>query len=135
MVNADGGLGARNDVKCISIEHKMGIHGSPTCVMSYGDAGGATGYVVGEPNRGIEYMFVMMNAARLGVGLEGVSIAERAYQHALVWAREGAKVVVSDINAQGGEETAALVRAKLRAVTDKRQRLRTDRMETQRRSS
>ncbi len=88
MVNADGGLGARNDVKCISIEHKMGIHGSPTCVMSYGDAGGATGYVVGEPNRGIEYMFVMMNAARLGVGLEGVSIAERAYQHALVWARE-----------------------------------------------
>jgi 3-(methylthio)propanoyl-CoA dehydrogenase len=88
MVNADGTSGARNDVKCVSIEHKMGIHGSPTCVMAYGDAGGATGYVVGEPNRGIEYMFVMMNAARLGVGLEGVSISERAYQHALVWARE-----------------------------------------------
>ena len=88
MVNADGSLGARNDVKCVSIEHKMGIHGSPTCVMVYGDAGGATGYVMGEPNRGIEYMFVMMNAARLGVGLEGVSISERAYQHALVWARE-----------------------------------------------
>ena len=88
LVNADGSIGARNDVKCISIEHKMGIHASPTCVMSYGDAGGATGYVVGEPNRGIEYMFVMMNAARLGVGLEGVSISERAYQHALVWARE-----------------------------------------------
>ena len=88
MVNDDGSLGARNDVKCVSIEHKMGIHGSPTCVMVYGDAGGATGYVVGEPNRGIEYMFVMMNAARLGVGLEGVSISERAYQHALVWARE-----------------------------------------------
>ena len=88
LINADGSLGARNDVKCISIEHKMGIHGSPTCVMSYGDAGGAIGYVVGEPNRGIEYMFVMMNAARLGVGLEGVSISERAYQHALVWARE-----------------------------------------------
>ena len=88
MVNADGTNGARNDVKCVSIEHKMGIHGSPTCVMAYGDAGGATGYVVGEPNRGIEYMFVMMNAARLGVGLEGVSISERAYQHALVWARE-----------------------------------------------
>ena len=88
MVNVDGSLGARNDVKCVSIEHKMGIHGSPTCVMVYGDAGGATGYVVGEPNRGIEYMFVMMNAARLGVGLEGVSISERAYQHALVWARE-----------------------------------------------
>ena len=88
MVNADGSLGARNDVKCASIEHKMGIHGSPTCVMAFGDDGGATGFVMGEPNRGIEYMFVMMNAARLGVGLEGVSISERAYQHALVWARE-----------------------------------------------
>ena len=88
LLNADGSVGARNDVKCVSIEHKLGIHGSPTCVMVFGDAGGATGYVMGEPNRGIEYMFVMMNAARLGVGLEGVSIAERAYQHALVWARE-----------------------------------------------
>ncbi len=87
-VNADGSLGERNDVKCVSIEHKMGIHASPTCVMVFGDAGGATGYVVGEPNRGLEYMFVMMNAARLGVGLEGVSTAERSYQHALVWARE-----------------------------------------------
>ena len=88
LVNADGSLGARNDVKCASIEHKLGIHGSPTCVMLFGEEGGATGYVVGEPHRGLEYMFVMMNAARLGVGLEGVSIAERAYQHALVWARE-----------------------------------------------
>ena len=88
MVNADGSLGTRNDVKCVSIEHKLGIHGSPTCVMSYGEDGGAIGYVVGEPNRGLEYMFVMMNAARLGVGLEGVSIAERAYQHATQWARE-----------------------------------------------
>ena len=88
MVNADGSVGSRNDVKCVSIEHKLGIHGSPTCVMSYGEEGGAIGYVVGEPNRGLEYMFVMMNAARLGVGLEGVSISERAYQHALVWARE-----------------------------------------------
>ncbi len=88
LVNADGSVGARNDVKCVSIEHKLGIHGSPTCVMSYGEEGGATGYVVGEPNRGLEYMFVMMNAARLGVGLEGVSISERAYQQALEWARE-----------------------------------------------
>lgn len=88
LVNADGTLGARNDVKCASIEHKLGIHASPTCVMVYGDAGGAIGYPVGEINRGLEYMFVMMNAARLGVGLEGVSISERAYQHALVWARE-----------------------------------------------
>jgi 3-(methylthio)propanoyl-CoA dehydrogenase len=88
LVNADGSLGARNDVKCASIEHKLGIHASPTCVMIYGEAGGAIGYPVGEINRGLEYMFVMMNAARLGVGLEGVSIAERSYQHALVWARE-----------------------------------------------
>ncbi|MFM7461649.1 MAG: acyl-CoA dehydrogenase [Burkholderiales bacterium] len=89
LVNADGSLGARNDVKCASIEHKLGIHASPTCVMMYGeDNGGAIGYPVGEINRGLEYMFVMMNAARLGVGLEGVSISERAYQHALVWARE-----------------------------------------------
>lgn len=88
MVNADGSLGARNDVKCVSIEHKLGIHGSPTCVMSYGEDSGAVGYVMGEPNRGLEYMFVMMNAARLGVGLEGVSIGERAYQQATQWARE-----------------------------------------------
>ncbi|MBL8521029.1 MAG: acyl-CoA dehydrogenase [Betaproteobacteria bacterium] len=87
-LNADGTPGARNDVKCVSIEHKLGIHGSPTCVMVYGDNGGATGYLVGEAHRGLEYMFVMMNAARLGVGLEGVSISERAYQHACVWARE-----------------------------------------------
>ncbi len=88
LVNEDGTLGERNDVQCASIEHKMGIHASPTCVMMYGEKGGATGYVIGEPNRGLEYMFVMMNAARLGVGLEGVSVCERALQHALVWARE-----------------------------------------------
>jgi alkylation response protein AidB-like acyl-CoA dehydrogenase len=87
MVNADGSPGARNDVKCISIEHKLGIHASPTCVMQYGDAGGAAGYLVGEPNRGLEYMFTMMNHARLGVGIEGVAIAERAYQHALEYAK------------------------------------------------
>ncbi len=89
MLNADGTPGARNDVKCASIEHKLGIHASPTCVMLFGeDQGGALGYPIGEINRGLEYMFVMMNAARLGVALEGVSISERAYQHALVWARE-----------------------------------------------
>jgi alkylation response protein AidB-like acyl-CoA dehydrogenase len=87
MVNADGSLGARNDVKCVSIEHKLGIHASPTCVMQYGDAGGAVGYLVGEPNRGLEYMFTMMNHARLGVGLEGVAVAERAYQQALEYAK------------------------------------------------
>ncbi len=90
LINADGSIGKRNEVKCASIEHKMGIHASPTCVMLYGEDGdnGALGYLVGEQHRGLEYMFVMMNAARLGVGLEGVSIAERAYQHAVVWARE-----------------------------------------------
>ena len=87
LVNADGTLGERNDVKCVSIEHKFGIHASPTCVLSYGDAKGAVGYLVGEENRGLEYMFTMMNHARLAVGVEGVAIAERAYQHALDYAR------------------------------------------------
>ncbi|MGN1055209.1 MAG: acyl-CoA dehydrogenase [Comamonas sp.] len=88
LVNADGSLGARNDVHCVSLEHKMGIKASPTCVLQYGDHGGATGYLVGEENRGLEYMFIMMNAARYGVGLEGVGISERAYQHAVQYARE-----------------------------------------------
>ena len=87
MVNADGSPGARNDIRCVSIEHKMGIHGSPTCVLAYGDGPGAVGYLVGEPNRGLEYMFTMMNHARLGVGMEGIAIAERAYQHALEYAK------------------------------------------------
>jgi len=83
MVNADGSLGAENDVKCVSIEHKTGIKASPTCVLSYGDNGGAVGYLVGEENHGMSYMFTMMNQARLGVGLEGLALAERAYQQAL----------------------------------------------------
>ena len=87
-VNADGSLGSRNDVKCVSIEHKLGIHASPTAVMAYGEKDGAVGFVVGEPNRGLEYMFIMMNAARLSVGLEGVAVAERSYQRALSWSRE-----------------------------------------------
>jgi acyl-CoA dehydrogenase len=87
LVNADGSLGNRNDLQCISIEHKLGIRGSPTCVMAYGQKDGAVGYLVGEANRGLEYMFVMMNAARLSVGLEGYSVAERAYQQAAEWAR------------------------------------------------
>ena len=88
MVNADGSLGARNDVHCVSIEHKLGIHASPTAVLAYGDHGGAIGYLVGEENRGLEYMFIMMNLARFSVGLEGVGIAERAYQRAVAFARE-----------------------------------------------
>jgi alkylation response protein AidB-like acyl-CoA dehydrogenase len=88
MPNPDGSPGARNDVKCVSIEHKMGIHASPTAVMLYGEKDGAVGYLVGEAHRGLEYMFIMMNAARLSVGLEGVAVAERAYQRALAWSRE-----------------------------------------------
>jgi len=85
--DANGDAGERNDVQCISIEHKLGIHASPTCVMAFGQTDGAIGYLVGEANRGLEYMFVMMNAARLSVGLEGYAVAERAFQQAAEWAR------------------------------------------------
>ena len=88
MVNADGSLGARNDVHCVSIEHKMGIKASPTAVLQFGDHGGAIGYLVGQENRGLEYMFIMMNAARYGVGVQGIAIAERSYQKAATFARE-----------------------------------------------
>ena len=88
VVNADGSPGARNDVRCVSLEHKLGIHASPTAVLAFGDAGGAVGYLVGEENRGLEYMFVMMNQARFGVGMQGVAIADRAYQLASSYARE-----------------------------------------------
>jgi 3-(methylthio)propanoyl-CoA dehydrogenase len=88
LINQDGTLGARNDVRCLSIEHKLGIHASPTAVMAFGEKTGAIGYLVGEANRGLEYMFTMMNNARLAVGLEGVAIAERAYQHAAHYAKE-----------------------------------------------
>ena len=88
MVNADGSLGARNDAYCVSIEHKLGIHASPTAVMAFGDHGGAIGTLVGKPNEGLKYMFIMMNAARYAVGLEGLALSERAYQLALGYARE-----------------------------------------------
>ena len=88
MVNTDGSLGARNDVHCVSIEHKMGIKASPTAVLQFGDHGGAVGYLVGEENRGLEYMFIMMNAARFGVGVQGIAIAERAYQKAVSFAKD-----------------------------------------------
>src|SRR5205807_9670717 len=78
LVNADGSLGARNDVQCVSLEHKLGIHASPTAVLAYGDKGGAVGYLIGAENRGLEYMFIMMNLARFSVGVEGVGISERA---------------------------------------------------------
>jgi 3-(methylthio)propanoyl-CoA dehydrogenase len=88
MVNKDGTLGARNDVHCVSIEHKMGIKASPTAVLQYGDHGGAVGYIVGQENRGLEYMFIMMNAARYAVGMQGIAIAERAYQKAVGYAKD-----------------------------------------------
>jgi 3-(methylthio)propanoyl-CoA dehydrogenase len=88
MVKADGALGERNDVHCISIEHKLGIKASPTAVLQFGDHGGAIGYLIGAENRGLEYMFIMMNAARYAVGIQGIAVAERAYQKAAVFAKE-----------------------------------------------
>ena len=88
MVGKDGSLGARNDVHCVSIEHKMGIKASPTAVLQYGDNGGAIGYLVGQENRGLEYMFIMMNAARYAVGMQGIAVAERAYQKAVQYAKD-----------------------------------------------
>ncbi|MCY7370414.1 MAG: acyl-CoA dehydrogenase [Polaromonas sp.] len=88
MVGEGGALGARNDVHCVSIEHKLGIKASPTAVLQYGDHGGAVGYLVGAENRGLEYMFIMMNAARYAVGMQGIAIAERAYQKAVAFAKD-----------------------------------------------
>ena len=88
LVNHDGTLGRKNDITCVSVEHKLGIHASPTCVLSFGDNGGATGYLIGEENRGMQYMFTMMNQARLSVGLQGLSLGDRAYQQALQYAKD-----------------------------------------------
>ena len=88
MVNADGSLGARNDAHCVSIEHKLGIKASPTAVLQFGDHGGAVGQLIGDENRGLEYMFIMMNAARYAVGMQGIAVAERAYQKAAAFAKE-----------------------------------------------
>lgn len=96
LVNADGSLGARNDVRCSGVEHKLGIHASPTCSMAYGDKGGAVGWLIGEENRGLACMFTMMNNARLNVAIQGVAIAERAYQQALAFAQERKQGAVLD---------------------------------------
>ncbi len=88
FVGDDGKIGERNDARCHSVEHKLGIHGSPTCTMVYGDKGGAVGWLIGEENRGLNCMFTMMNNARLAVGLQGVAIAERATQQAYAYANE-----------------------------------------------
>ena len=100
LVNADGSLGERNDVQCVSIEHKLGIKASPTAVLQFGDHGGAVGYLVGEENRGLEYMFVMMNAARFAVGMQGIAIAERAYQKAVQYAKD--RIQSRDLNGSAG---------------------------------
>ncbi len=100
LVNTDGSLGPRNDVRCVSIEHKLGIRASPTAVLAFGDSEGAIGYLVGEANRGLEYMFVMMNLARFGVGLEGVALSERALQAAVSYASE--RVQGTEAGVQGG---------------------------------
>jgi alkylation response protein AidB-like acyl-CoA dehydrogenase len=100
LINADGSPGARNDVECISIEHKLGIRASPTCALSFGQNGGALGELVGEENRGLEYMFIMMNAARYSVGIEGIGISERAYQTALNYARE--RIQSTEAGVRGG---------------------------------
>ncbi|SFB09728.1 butyryl-CoA dehydrogenase [Collimonas sp. OK607] len=103
MVNADGTPGARNDVHCVSLEHKLGIKASPTAVLQFGDHGGAVGTLVGEENRGLEYMFIMMNAARFGVGLQGISVAERAYQKAVAYAKD--RVQSRDLAGSAGAVT------------------------------
>jgi len=88
LVNEDGSLGERNDVHCVSIEHKLGIKASPTAVLQFGDHGGAIGHLIGEENRGLEYMFIMMNAARFAVGMQGVGVSDRAYQKAVAYAKD-----------------------------------------------
>ena len=106
VLTADGKLGERNDVYCVSIEHKLGIHGSPTAVLAFGDHGGAIGTLVGEENRGLEYMFIMMNAARFNVGLEGLGDAERAYQRAVGYARD--RVQGGEVGVRGGPKVAII---------------------------
>jgi 3-(methylthio)propanoyl-CoA dehydrogenase len=95
LVNDDGTLGEHNEVKCVSLERKLGLHATPTCVLAFGDKTGAVGYLVGEENRGLENMFIMMNAARFAVGLEGIGLGERAYQLARDYARERVQGVES----------------------------------------
>ena len=106
LVNADGSLGVRNDVRCVSIEHKLGIHASPTTVLAFGDQEGATGWLVGEENRGLEYMFIMMNAARFSVGIEGVGLSERAYQRAVAYARD--RIQGGEIGVKSREKVAII---------------------------
>ena len=114
MVKDDGSLGERNDVKCVSIEHKLGIHASPTCVLAFGDNGGAVGYLVGEANRGLEYMFIMMNEARFAVGMEGVALSERAYQQAVWYAKD--RVQGTEAGVRGGPKVPIIRHADVRRL-------------------
>src|ERR1700722_8025937 len=107
LVNADGSLGERNDVHCSGIEHKLGLNGNPTCTLNYGErSGGALAYLMGEPNRGLEYMFIMMNAARFSVGVQAIGIADRAYQSALAYAKE--RVQSRDVAARSPQPVAII---------------------------
>jgi hypothetical protein len=106
LVNADGSPGERNDVRCVSLEHKLGIHASPTAVLAFGDRGGAVGWLVGQENRGLEYMFIMMNAARYAVGLQGIGLSEFAYQQALWYARE--RIQGSEVGSKSREGVAII---------------------------
>ena len=108
LINADGSLGEHNDLRCVSIEHKLGIHASPTCVMSYGDRGGATGYLIGQPHHGLEYMFIMMNSARLSVGVQGVGLAELALQQASEWAHSRVQGRPAGASAASGAAAATI---------------------------
>ena len=114
LVNADGSLGARNDVECVSIEHKLGIHASPTAVLAFGDKSGAIGELLGEANRGLEYMFIMMNEARFAVGMEGLGISERAYQKAVEYARE--RIQGTELGVRGGPKVPILKHADIRRM-------------------
>ena len=106
LTDATGKIGERNDVHCVSIEHKLGIHASPTCVLAFGDHGGAIGHLIGEPNRGLEYMFIMMNEARFAVGMEGLALSERAYQHALAYAKD--RIQGTELGVRGGPKVSII---------------------------
>lgn len=114
LLNADGSIGARNDVKAVSLEHKLGIHGSPTCVMQYGEKEGAIAYLVGEEGKGLRNMFTMMNNARISVGLQGVALSERAYQHALAYARD--RVQCARMGDKSGKRVAIIEHADVRRM-------------------
>ncbi len=114
LVGEDGGLGARNDVRAVSLEHKLGIHGSPTCVMMYGENEGAVAYLIGNAGEGLKNMFTMMNNARIGVGLQGVALAEAAYQHALSYAKE--RVQGFRLGDKSGKRTSIIAHADVRRM-------------------